>query len=893
MITPAQALKLGVGGMKMSARCPVPAWKMLSALALIAAIAGLILYAALPVGATTHWVDYDSDDDGLIDIKTIAQLQVIRWDHDGNGAIRSDLISGSDGANYRAAFPDGNVIPHTDGDTSPRMGCPAACRGYELMNNLDFVNATTSQRNWTPPAPAYQYVGEFEGNGYTISNMIVNVPGAAGGGLFNILHTGSEVRNLGLINPTVSSGNNGGALAGISRGTIIASYVSGGSVNTDRTTSASGGLVGNNLGTIIARYATAAVTHSGSITGYYGGGLAGNNAGSGKIIASYAAGAVSSYVCYFPACNNSGGLVGRAESGSVITDSHCDTQATTRSACIGAGVTATAAAAGYTTAQLQEPVGYTGIFANWNVDLGDIDGDAFPDNPWDFGTTSTYPTLKTPAQRQAAAVRDYDADDDGLIDVDSVYKLNAIRHDLNGDGLPEAAGDYPAYAGAFVGGELATTTPAAARMGCPATCIGYELTADLDFAADLMAVTTTDAYPNWTPIGGEYAAVFDGAGHTIARLTIDSGAGNAGLFDTLGADGQIRDLGMLSPNIRSSGVNAGGIAGQVAAGAEVRASYVDDGSITVAGNTMSAGGITGRNRGTIRAVYSSASVIGGTSTGSAVGGLMGVITGDGAVTASYARGPVSGTGGGTDVGGFVGAVSNASSTITASYCDTTVHATATDCVGGAVSGAAGITAAPKTDIELKTPTGYAGIYVDWNLDLDGEAPAEDNPWYFGGSDDYPTLNTPSQRLTRHPVAPASDTLPPALPRSIPPEPERGYDPAADHPEIYANAEYGVAAACETHDMDPETGKPRAATVTFDLGSYDGPVLLHLSVWVNGRYMAYETQGLALPGLEREGPRAWVRVGTDPGETRFRLDGRRYGLAANLVLGYADCHADDP
>ncbi len=873
--------------------CPVSGWKVLSAFALVVAVAALVWYVALPVGATTHWVDYDSDDDGLIDIKTIAQLQVIRWDHDGNGAIRSDLIVGSDGANYRAAFPDGNVIAHTDGDTSPRMGCPAACTGYELMNDLDFVNATTSQRNWTPPAPAYQYVGEFEGNGYTISNMIVNVPGAAGGGLFNILHTGSEVRNLGLINPTVNSGNNGGALAGISRGTIIASYVSGGSVNTDRTTSASGGLVGNNVGTIIASYATAAVTHSGSITNYYGGGLAGNNADGGRIIASYAAGPVSSYVFYFAGDNNSGGLVGRNQSGGVITDSHCDTQITTQANCIDAGAGATAAAAGYTTAELQAPVGYTGIFANWNIDLGDIDGDVFPDNPWSFGTTSTYPTLKTPAQRQAAAGRDYDSDDDGLIDVDSVYKLNAIRHDLNGDGLPEAAGDYPAYAGAFAGGELATTTPAAARMGCPATCVGYELTGDLDFAADLMSVTSTDAYPNWTPIGGEYAAVFDGGGHTIARLTIDSGAGNAGLFDTLAAGGQVRDLGMLSPDIRSSGVNAGAIAGQVAAGAEIRASYVDDGSITVAGNTMSAGGITGRNRGTIRAVYSSASVIGGTATGSAVGGLMGVITGDGAITASYARGPVSGTGGGTDVGGFVGAVSSASSTITASYCDTTVHATATDCVGGAVANAAGITAAPKTDVELKNPVDYAGIYADWNLDLDGEAPAEDNPWYFGGADDYPTLNTPAQRLTRHPVGPVSDTLPPALPQSIPPEPERAYDPAADHPEIYANAEYGVAAACETHDVDPETGRPRAATVTFDLGSYDGPVLLHLSVWVNGRYMAYETQGLALPGLEREGPRAWVRVGTDPGETRFRLDGRRYGLAANLVLGYADCRSDDP
>ena len=138
-----------------------------------------------------------------------------------------------------------------------------------------------------------------------------------------------------------------------------------------------------------------------------------------------------------------------------------------------------------------------------------------------------------------------------------------------------------------------------------------------------------------------------------------------------------------------------------------------------------------------------------------------------------------------------------------------------------------------------------------------------------------------------------DTLPPPLPRSIPPEPERAYDPAADHPEIYDTAEYGMAVACETHGVDSESGEPQGATVTFDLGSYDGPILLHLSLWRDGRFMAYESQGIALPALERDGPQAWVRVVTDPGETRFRLDGRRNGLAANLVLGYADCHRDDP
>ena len=57
--------------------------------------------------------------------------------------------------------------------------------------------------------------------------------------------------------------------------------------------------------------------------------------------------------------------------------------------------------------------------------------------------------------------------------MDSVYKLNAIRHDLNGDGLPNAAGNYPAYAGVFVDRDLASTS---SRMGCLSTCTGYELT---------------------------------------------------------------------------------------------------------------------------------------------------------------------------------------------------------------------------------------------------------------------------------------------------------------------------------------------------------------------------------------------------------------------------------
>ena len=249
------------------------------------------------------------------------------------------------------------------------------------------------------------------------------------------------------------------------------------------------------------------------------------------------------------------GLVGNANGGNVsITGSYCDTAVAAWGGCVHAQlVNNTPDAQSKTTAELQAPTGYTGIYANWNIDL---DGDTFPDNPWNFGTTTTLPVLNKPDQRTV----DHDPDDDNLINVDTLQKLNAIRHDLNGDGLPAATTTYAAYAAAFPGGHIAdTSTP---YMGCESTCEGYELTANLDFAADGVAVTSTDAYPNWAPIGPSpgYSAEFNGNGHTISRLTITGTVATvrAGLFDTLDSGGVIRDVGMIAPSVSAGPTGAHG-----------------------------------------------------------------------------------------------------------------------------------------------------------------------------------------------------------------------------------------------------------------------------------------------------------------------------------------------
>ena len=80
---------------------------------------------------------------------------------------------------------------------------------------------------------------------------------------------------------------------------------------------------------------------------------------------------------------------------------------------------------------------------------------------------------------------DYDLDDNNLIDVRNSTQLQAITHDLNGDGNVSVA-STAAYADAF--------PDALQGMGCATTCTGYELLNDID-----LPVTTGT---NWVPIGG-------------------------------------------------------------------------------------------------------------------------------------------------------------------------------------------------------------------------------------------------------------------------------------------------------------------------------------------------------------------------------------------------------
>ena len=680
-------------------------------------------------------VDYDRDDDNLIDITSLLELTALRHDLDSDG--RS--ATGAAAVGYQKAFPG----------VQAGMGCPDACIGYELNADLDFdvnnngmieasdylptagynyVATTGAWSGWIPigaDAAGQRYTGRFEGNQRIIENFFIIVPTNATGvpaelGLFGAVGSGGVISGVRMTADATGAGIDVtrssladlevGLLAGVNRGTITASsaggavevtepspnvgglvgrnIVTGGqgvinasyagvAVSATGASARTGGLVGYNSGSINASYATGAVTVSG--TNAYGGGLVGTNGtGTGSTIAaSYSIGTVTA-----SGTATRGGLAGINSNPTGISDSYWDSDTT--------GITGTGAGAAKTTAALKGATDYptasTATFYNWNLNL---DGVAGGDDPWDFGTGGAdgdYPLISyaslTPAL-QGRAVIDYDRDDDGLIDIRSLAQLDAVRYDLDGDGdgLPTHRVAYPNY-----------ERGAAGRMGCPAgACTGYEVLADLDFDTNEDgSVDASDAYESWTPIGdagGAYTANFNGNGHTIANLTINlTGSFPAGvtsnytgLFGYIDGGPVIENVGLVDVAITDGRDPASG-----------SASYYS-------------GALAGRVQGTVRASYATGSltVTVGADTNRQAGGLIGAVynvttTLPSRIVASYAAVSTSMDSSSTSsvddkVGGLLGGIygsSTLSPELTASYARGSVSGTRTGAQVGGLLGRA-------------------------------------------------------------------------------------------------------------------------------------------------------------------------------------------------------------
>ena len=233
---------------------------------------------------------------------------------------------------------------------------------------------------------------------------------------------------------------------------------------------------------------------------------------------------------------------------------------------------------------------------------------------------------------------------------------------------------------------------------------------------------------------------------------------NGGRIEDSSASGTVvtdRVAGMLAGKnhgtiLRSSASGAisgdnriGGLVGVQGRGGLIRSSTAD---VLVTGTEFDVGGMVGLNWGNVWTSMSSSTVRG---TADSVGGLVG--TNQGYIVASYATGQVSSSG--EDVGGLVGynddyveaSYSTGQSSgggligkhpgehivpgrVKYSYWDVDTSGTSSSDAGAGL-----------TTVSMLTPSGYTGIYEQWNVDLDRDG-HRDDPWVFSADgSEYPLL----------------------------------------------------------------------------------------------------------------------------------------------------------
>ena len=243
--------------------------------------------------------------------------------------------------------------------------------------------------------------------------------------------------------------------------------------------------------------------------------------------------------------------------------------------------------------------------------------------------TSTPLTPAFAGEEKAVSLQSESGESEGLMPVDGVYQI------YTADDLKEFA--------VIVNGTDSTPADSDANA---------KLMNDIDLNPDMKIgedgeVANGDDLDPWTPIGTSnsnlYSGTFDGDGHTISGLYIDSSANYQGLFGYLITDGiNTGTVQNLSVSGSVSGNNyVGGVVG-----------YNDGGRVENCHNIGSVsgdryvGGVVGDNRGTVENCHNIGEV-----SGDRVGGVVGDNNG-GTVENCYNTGKVTGT---YDyVGGVVG-----------------------------------------------------------------------------------------------------------------------------------------------------------------------------------------------------------------------------------------------
>lgn len=270
---------------------------------------------------------------------------------------------------------------------------------YILMNDLDsatdgyeeVASPTANEgKGWIPIIGAGgdpPFTGTFDGQGYEIRDLFINLPGIGNVGLFSIVGEGGRIEDIGVVNADVTSTAYIGGLVGINKGTVSNSY------STGSLTGALwvGGLAGQNDGTVSNSYSTSHVTsdsgagglmggNTGTVSNSYSTGTVTGDSGAGGLIAANSGTVSNSYSTGSVTGNDYiGGLVGYSDEGTV-SNSFWDTATS--------GQDSSAGGTRKTTAQMKD----ISTFSAWDI-IVVISGQTNPTYTWNIVKEQTYPFL--------------------------------------------------------------------------------------------------------------------------------------------------------------------------------------------------------------------------------------------------------------------------------------------------------------------------------------------------------------------------------------------------------------------------------------------------------------------------------------------------------------------
>lgn len=567
----------------------------------------------------------------FMDFAFVSGASGLNWNASG------DIITTATDPNFIWKIDDGSSLPYfqySETEDIPYSGGSGTVADPYLLStdsdidelsatsadwgmNFTLINDITLVGNHTPIGNlASQFTGNFNGSGYAITNLTV-YQSTDRVGFFGYAGSTSNIHDLGIETSSegvVSTGNNVGALVGVTVGTVNNCYATGNVAGASYV----GGLAGYSDAAISNSYTTVDVTGSSNNVG----GLVGRNNGvSGNVTNCYTTGNATG-------ANIVGCLVGF--NGGTVTSSFA---------------TGTAAADGSTVGGLIGDNTWGTVYNNW-----------YSGSPTDSSaTSSSYSNFTSFAFVSGATGLNWNEGGDIITTEDNatfIWKIN------DGCTLPFLQyQDIP-----YSGGSGTADDP-------------YLLSTDSDI--DTLSATSDDwdkyfllarnitLVGNHTPIGSDtppFTGDFNGNGYTISNLTVYKSSGEmyAGFFG-YAETANIHDLRVeASPDgvVLTSNILAGVLIGYQYGGTVSNCSAT--GNATGYGNYV--GGLIG---GTDYTTVSNCSATGNAIGLNYVGGLMGNINA-GSLSNCSATGNATGS---SDVGGLAGicysTISNCSATGTA------------------------------------------------------------------------------------------------------------------------------------------------------------------------------------------------------------------------------------